>query len=296
MLSSLSSTTRTLAPAPVVPSASPGREESLDGVPDRLRPARFREIAIAPRFAGSLLVPTHGERGEGDDRDIGRLGIGLEPAGCLPAVHAREGEVHDDQVGPLAPRDGDRRAAVRGLEGPVPGAGQNLDHDPAVVEIVLDHQDAGRRARRVRHPRSRSPSSTARRGRGRSASAPATAAPSCRTSSVPSIPSGPAVQTAPRTARRPPGPTWRPPLAITTPVKSRSPSMSSLPATTSTPAPASAPGTARSPSARTSVGAAPIAATPAAPAARRRSRSAAKGGDGAKIAGAVRGFAAIAPA
>src|SRR5207245_7382814 len=114
--------------------------EARVGLADGLRPTGFREIAIvsrlASRLAGALLVP----RGERDDRDIGRLRVRLEPARGLPTVHPRHAEIHHDQVGTLPARERQGGPAV--VQGLVALEGQNLDHDTAVVRVVLGDQYA----------------------------------------------------------------------------------------------------------------------------------------------------------
>src|SRR5207245_2675192 len=45
-------------------------EETRHDLTDRLGPAGLREVAIASRLAGALLVSPHGEGGERDGRDI----------------------------------------------------------------------------------------------------------------------------------------------------------------------------------------------------------------------------------
>jgi len=105
---------------------------ALIAAPSAQRPA------IASRLAGALLIP----RGERDDRDIGRLRVRLEPARGLPTVHPRHAEIHHDQVGTLPARERHGGPAVVRLQGLVALEGQNLDHDTAVVRVVLGNQYA----------------------------------------------------------------------------------------------------------------------------------------------------------
>src|SRR5207249_7580700 len=80
--------------------------------------------------------------GERDDRDIGRLRIRLELARGSPTLHLRHAEVHHDQVGTLPAGEGQGGATVGRLEGLVALEGQYLDHDTAVVRLVLGDQYA----------------------------------------------------------------------------------------------------------------------------------------------------------
>src|SRR5438477_83389 len=124
------------------PLRSAAGKEASDGLTDGLRPAGFREVSIVSRLAGALLIALQGERGERDDRDIGRLRVRLEPARGLPTVHPRRAEIHHDQVGTLPARERQGGPAVVRLEGLVALAGQDLDHDTAVVRVVLGNQYA----------------------------------------------------------------------------------------------------------------------------------------------------------
>src|SRR5205814_1892301 len=78
-----------------------------------------------------------------DDRDIGRLRIRLELARGSRTVHLWHAEVRHDQVEMLPAGRGPGRSGRRPrLEGLVALAGQYLDHDTAVVRVVLGEQHA----------------------------------------------------------------------------------------------------------------------------------------------------------
>ncbi len=69
-------------------------------------------------------------------------GIGLDPARRLVAVHDRQLDVHQDQVGPLLGDGGERLLAVFGLDQLVTGAAQQIAQDLPVVLLILDHKNA----------------------------------------------------------------------------------------------------------------------------------------------------------
>src|SRR5207244_7423060 len=223
-----------------------------------LWPARLGYVCITSRCARPFLVSAHREGGEGDDRNIGRIGRGLDSPRRLEAVEAGQGQVHDDEVGPVFAGGGHGCGARRRLDDVVALAGEYLGDDAAVVRIVLDHEYAFRHGLRwPRYARSLTPSRTGRRGKGSSRSTPSRAARDWRRRSVPSTMSTGAadppvhpIQSAPPTARLPPAWTRTPPAATTRLVKSKAVRMTSVTSTKSRPAPLSGASTTRSPRTR----------------------------------------------
>src|SRR5437762_4681075 len=128
---------------------------ALIAAPSAQRPARKRATASRmvfgrqgferyPSYPASRARSSSPRRANAvsDDRDIGRLRVRLEPARGLPTVHPRRAEIHHDQVGTLPARERQGGPAVVRLEGLVALAGQDLDHDTAVVRVVLGNQYA----------------------------------------------------------------------------------------------------------------------------------------------------------
>jgi len=115
----------------------------LDGL-DRLRdvvdPADFEALAHVFRAVA---------RGDEDDRDVRRLGLGLEPAAGLPSVDAGHHHVEQDQIWLLGLRERDRtlaRARDLGLAADrLETPRQQLD----VGDLVVDDQHAAERRDRL---------------------------------------------------------------------------------------------------------------------------------------------------
>src|SRR5207244_5379405 len=105
-LSGSSSTTSTVAPsAAKVPLELLEQEVFVD---------RLGEEIVAAARARALLVAAHRARREHDHRDARERRIGLQPARRLPAVHARQREIHQDEVWLVLNRALERRLAVLG--------------------------------------------------------------------------------------------------------------------------------------------------------------------------------------
>src|SRR5207302_770534 len=88
------------------------REHTLDLGDEGIRHARLRDERVAARRLRSLGVARERMARERDDGDLPRLVVGLEPARRLPAVHAGEREVHEDEIGEQLLRLLDRLVAV----------------------------------------------------------------------------------------------------------------------------------------------------------------------------------------
>src|SRR6266566_666385 len=87
-----------------------------NGVEELPGAVRLGEIGRGARVHGLLVVAAEGERGDDDDGDLGRLGLGSNPSRRIQARQPRELDVHDDQVGLLAARRLDAGLAVVGLQ------------------------------------------------------------------------------------------------------------------------------------------------------------------------------------
>src|SRR6516165_1158084 len=70
------------------------------------------------------------------------IGIGSDPPRCLVAVHHRQLNVHQDQVGALLCICGERLLAVCRLDQLVSGVTRQVPQDLPVVFLIFNHQDA----------------------------------------------------------------------------------------------------------------------------------------------------------
>ena len=80
---------------------------------------RLLDVGVEARRQEALSVVLHGERGECDDRDLAGAGLGAQPRERLHAVHARQLDVHEHEVGPVRARELDAVLGVGGAEGAV---------------------------------------------------------------------------------------------------------------------------------------------------------------------------------
>src|SRR5438445_441197 len=75
---------------------------------------RLGEEIVAAARARALLVAAHRARREHDHRNAGERRVGLEAPRRLPAIHARQRQVHQDEIGLVLHRAPERRLAVLG--------------------------------------------------------------------------------------------------------------------------------------------------------------------------------------
>ena len=69
-------------------------------------------------------------------------GSGLNPARGRVAVHGRQLDVHQDEIGPLFCDGSERLLTTLRLRDFVVGRGQHISDDLAIVGVVLDYQNA----------------------------------------------------------------------------------------------------------------------------------------------------------
>src|SRR5216684_382881 len=105
---------------------------------------------VAARCDRLLPVARHGVRGERDHRDRAGLRGGLDPAGRLPAVQARQAHVHQDERGRLRARHRHPLLAVDRDGDLVAAPGEPTGEHVPVHLVVLDEQDLGHQARGLR--------------------------------------------------------------------------------------------------------------------------------------------------
>src|SRR4051812_37828 len=81
------------------PSAMSLPQVFADGVQQLVPVQRLGQVGVAAGLEGAILVLAAGVGGDGDDRDLGDGGLQRAdaPRG-LPAVHARQGQIHEHQV------------------------------------------------------------------------------------------------------------------------------------------------------------------------------------------------------
>ena len=105
---------------------------------------RLGDVTVAAGLHGLLLVAFHGEGGQRHDDHVPGSFVGLELAGQRQAVHAGQGDVHQDQVRQRSPDDFLRLLGVDRLENLVALAFQHVGDQLEVDGIVVHDEDAGR--------------------------------------------------------------------------------------------------------------------------------------------------------
>ena len=110
---------------------------------------RLAHVIVRAGVERRHLVALLAARGEHDDRDVRPL---AEPPDHLEAVHVRQPEVHDDDVGLARAHLDDPVGARRRLEEPVPLARQRGAQEAPNLRLVLDQDDGRLRHRRARRP------------------------------------------------------------------------------------------------------------------------------------------------
>ena len=100
-------------------------------------------VAIAARSQDPLLVALHRQRGQCNDRDRARARVLFEERGRCQAVHPRQMNVHQDEIGVLMLGDRDARLRIDCARNGVAGGLQQQDRQFHVVNVVLDDQNSG---------------------------------------------------------------------------------------------------------------------------------------------------------
>src|SRR5262245_37816056 len=118
------------------------RQELADLGQQLARAVGLGHISVAPGGARLALVARERIRGHDNDRDGTGRRVGFEPARGFVAVHHRQLNVHQDQVGALSADRGERFLTVLRLDQLVTGVTQEIAQDLPVVHLILDHQDA----------------------------------------------------------------------------------------------------------------------------------------------------------
>ena len=107
----------------------------------RLRSMGLVRVVVDARGAGALLVATHGQRGQRDDGDRARGGIGAQLARGAEAVLLRHRQVHQDEGRVVQARQRNPFFAIARLQHGLPAPFQHRTHQLAVEVVIVDHQD-----------------------------------------------------------------------------------------------------------------------------------------------------------
>lgn len=91
---------------------------------------RFGYIAIATGFAYMLLVSFHRPRGKRNDRNGASRRIGFEQRGSLQPAHARQIDIHQDQIGPFRMSQRQPRICIVSLQYGLPRHFQHESGQP----------------------------------------------------------------------------------------------------------------------------------------------------------------------
>src|SRR3954470_10171304 len=135
-----SSTTRTL------PSSVTGRPSPLHEVPDL--PGKgpdadgLLEVAVESGIEGPLPVLPHRQGRHRHDRHFARPLAAPEEMQSLRSVHARQLEVHEDEIGTVLLRQGDSFLARTCFEHVEAGEMQDVAEELEIALVVLHHEDS----------------------------------------------------------------------------------------------------------------------------------------------------------
>lgn len=102
----------------------------------------FAEVVVHAGGSAGLAVADEGVGGEGDDVGGGAGGgMGAEVAGGFEAVHLGHLDVHEDDVVGLALDGGEDLEAVGGEVGAVAEAGEHVEGDLLVHDVIFGEED-----------------------------------------------------------------------------------------------------------------------------------------------------------
>jgi hypothetical protein len=100
------------------------------------------EIAVASRRERLRIVAGQSVGGDGNDRNVAQVRIGLDPSRRLIAVDYRQLNVHQNEVGPALGRHRHALLAVDSLQYLETGIGEQIIENAPVVLGILDDEDA----------------------------------------------------------------------------------------------------------------------------------------------------------
>jgi hypothetical protein len=100
---------------------------------------RFRHAVVTADRPRLLFFATERIGRDRDDRDRSQGGIGLDLARGGVAIHDRQLDIHQNEIGRLLCDCRKRLLAVFGLRDFVVGRGEHIANDLAIIRLVLDH-------------------------------------------------------------------------------------------------------------------------------------------------------------
>src|SRR5262249_38312218 len=106
------------------------------------RAVRLRHVVITSRCSRYTFFPIQRMRGDGDDGDRSQRGIGLDLARDRVAVHDRQVNTHQDEIGPLLRDSCERLLGVFGLGDFTIDTAKHIANNLAIIFLVLHHQYA----------------------------------------------------------------------------------------------------------------------------------------------------------
>jgi hypothetical protein len=96
---------------------------------------------VAACGEGLFLVASHRVRGQGDDDDVARARVGLQTARQLVSVRAGELQIHQDHPRVKIAQELQRLLRIGRPAHLVALRREQIDEEPEVGVVVLDHQD-----------------------------------------------------------------------------------------------------------------------------------------------------------
>src|SRR6516164_6632061 len=106
------------------------------------RAVRLRHVVITSCCSRYTFFPIQRMRGDGADGDRSQRGVGLDLARDRVAVHDRQVNTHQDEIGPLLRDTCQRLLGVFGLGDFTIDTGKHIANNLAIIFFVLHHQYA----------------------------------------------------------------------------------------------------------------------------------------------------------
>src|SRR3989442_9834021 len=121
-------------------------EQRADLLHEAFRQARLQDEGVTPCRDGVDSAVTLNAPGAGDDGDVSRAAVLLQPPDRLPPVDLRQRQVHDDHVWLSAKCCADRRRAIAGQDVAEALRGEVHRVHLAGVRVIVHDEDERRRA------------------------------------------------------------------------------------------------------------------------------------------------------